>query len=137
MRNYLRSLTAIGLAALAALVSTPAIAQHLHDSARDSLQSGIPLETPWYYPPPYYAYPNPPPGFPPDVFVQPSATAVYTERADAGRTSATPAAPAAAEPANPDNAWYYCAETRAYYPQVKSCSSAWQRVPVQSPSPTP
>ena len=49
---------------------------------------------------------------PPVVYVQP--TPVY-----------------AANPASPANSvWYYCATSNAYYPNVPSCQSPWQLVPV-------
>ncbi|MGQ0652752.1 MAG: hypothetical protein ACT4P4_10885 [Betaproteobacteria bacterium] len=68
----------------------------------------------WYYPPPYYYYPP--------VVVH-SAPPVYVER---------PAEPAPSS----DSAgwWYYCEQSRGYYPYVKTCPGGWQRVP---PAPTP
>ena len=69
---------------------------------------------PWYYgPPPYYYYP-PPYG----VSGQPTT---YIERQDA----------APVEPASTDS-WYYCDQSKAYYPYVKTCPGGWQKV-----SPTP
>lgn len=29
-----------------------------------------------------------------------------------------------------ENSWYYCQDSQAYYPYVKSCDSEWQRVPI-------
>lgn len=68
---------------------------------------------PYYYPEPYYAQPpviinNPPPVY----YVEP------------------PAAPVVA-PAPPSAFWYYCADSRAYYPYVKNCPNGWQRVAPQ------
>ena len=66
---------------------------------------------PWwgwgYYPPPYY-YPQP------QVIVQPAP--VYVD-------SPGPA---------PESYWYYCPGTKAYYPNVQSCSEAWVKVPPRS-----
>jgi hypothetical protein len=62
----------------------------------------------WYYPPPAYYYPPP----------QPAAPPVYVERIDPAESGW----------------WYYCEQSRGYYPYVKECPSGWQRV---SPSPAP
>jgi hypothetical protein len=73
---------------------------------------------PYYYPygyyPPYpYYYPSP-------IVVQQQPT-VYVEQ---------PAAPQA-QPQQPAGYWYYCNDSRAYYPYVKDCASPWQRVAPQ------
>ena len=62
---------------------------------------------PDYYPAPYY--------YPPVVTAPP----VYIEQAD--------------EEAAPEQLpyWYYCAESKTYYPYVKRCAGEWQRVPAQ------
>lgn len=72
---------------------------------------------PRYYYPPYYYYP-------PTIVAAPVAP-TYVEQAPV-------AAPAA--PASPPGYWYYCAESRAYYPYVKQCPGGWQRVSPQPPS---
>ncbi|MDR2240936.1 MAG: hypothetical protein LBE33_10900 [Zoogloeaceae bacterium] len=59
----------------------------------------------YYYPPSYY--------YSPPVVVQPEP--VYIERS-------MPSAPQA------DAVWYYCNESRTYYPYVKTCPGEWQRV---------
>ena len=53
--------------------------------------------------------------------VVPSSPPTYIERDDAERE-----APASAY-------WYYCAESKAYYPYVKHCPGGWQRVAPQPP----
>jgi hypothetical protein len=81
------------------------------------------LLAPWYYPGPYYS-----PGpyyyasYPTVVEVAPSAPTVYMDQ------------PRAVQPAASDAGswWYYCNESRGYYPYVRECASPWQRV-----SPTP
>jgi hypothetical protein len=66
----------------------------------------------WYYPPPYvYA--------PPTVVVQ--QPPVYVEQ--------QPVPPAGSAPAAPQQYWYYCEPSRAYYPSVQTCSEAWVKVP--------
>jgi len=72
---------------------------------------------PWYYPPAYYYYPYYPQA------VAPAAPPVYVERAD--------------EQAAPQSAyWYYCADTKGYYPYVTQCAGGWQRVSPQPPPPS-
>src|SRR3970040_2258070 len=73
---------------------------------------GAPLYPPyWYYPPPplYYPYPYP------AVVAPPASPPVYVEREQ-------------------ENWWYYCEQTRGYYPYVKECPAGWTRVP---PAPPP
>lgn len=64
--------------------------------------------SPWYYPPPVVVVPAPPPAPPP----------VYVEQQPA---------PANAEPAA-QAYWYFCASAKGYYPYVKTCPEAWERV---------
>ena len=76
------------------------------------------LLSPWYYSP-YYVT-----SYPTVVEVVPAAPTVYFEQAQA-------AVPAASDAGS---WWYFCNDTRAYYPYVKECASPWQRV---APSPAP
>jgi hypothetical protein len=62
-----------------------------------------------YYPGPYY-YPQP------QVVVQPAP--VYVDNSQ-------PSQP-------PESYWYYCPTSKAYYPNVPSCSEAWLKVPPRS-----
>lgn len=64
--------------------------------------------SPWYYPPPVVVVPAPQPAPPP----------VYVEQQMA------PESAAQAEPAY----WYYCSSAKGYYPYVKTCPEAWERV---------
>ena len=73
----------------------------------------------WYYPPPYYYYPPPYYYYPPVVIV-PSSPPVYIERRDT-RDSAK-------------SYWYYCPDSKAYYPYVKECASPWQKVEPRPPN---
>ena len=82
----------------------------------------------FYGPPPYY-YSSPyyPPYYPPVVAV-PVSQPTYVEQGQVG------AAPPSAAPAAPEPGyWYYCADSRAYYPYVKECPGGWQRVSPQPP----
>lgn len=73
----------------------------------------------YYYPPYYY-----PPAYvvPAPVIVQPATPPVYIERPD--EQSAAP---------GPSDYWYYCPDTRSYYPHVGTCASPWRRVAPQTP----
>ena len=108
---------AIGAAALA---STSALAQHRHGPRVGiGIHFGVPVYWP-YYPayvyPPYYYYPP--------VVTVPASPPVYVERGD-GQTYAPPVAQAQSSD------WYYCAESRMYYPYARECTGGWQRVPAQ------
>lgn len=83
---------------------------------------GLPLYGPGYYPAPYY---YPPYYYPPAVVV-PSSPPVYIEQ---GNAQAAPG-PASSQ----QNWWYYCADSKTYYPYVKECPGGWQRVAPQPPS---
>lgn len=75
------------------------------------------LLSPWYYPNYYYRpYPTVV-----EVVPQPS---VYIEQ------PAIAAAPAS----DANNWWYYCNDTRTYYPYVRECASPWQQVAPQAPA---
>jgi hypothetical protein len=79
---------------------------------------GFPVYPPaWYYPPPAYYYPPP-------VIAAPAAPPVYIERSDQQAAPSPPAEPY----------WYYCPDSRTYYPYVKDCRSPWQRVPARPPA---
>lgn len=69
-------------------------------------------------PPVYYNTPPASPGYSaaPTYYSPPQATSYY--------------APA---PAPPQGEWYYCADSRAFYPYVRDCARGWQRVPSQPP----
>ncbi len=75
-----------------------------------------------YYPSPYYYYPAPVYYSSPVVVQQ--APTVYVERPDI--------APAQPQSQPAQNYWYFCNDSRTYYPYVKDCPGGWQRV-----SPTP
>jgi len=105
--------TALFLAALAFSGAASA-----HGRVVVGLGFGFPIwgPAPWYYgPPPYYYYP------PAAVVSSPPVT--YIERQDARQDT----------PASTDY-WYYCEQSKTYYPYVKTCPGGWQRV---SPTPPP
>src|SRR5829696_641831 len=98
MKFATKSLCAL-LLLLGAAASAPALA---HGGVRFGIGIGVPLyPSPWYYPPPAYYYPAP-------VVVQ--SQPVYVERA-----------PAQAAAAPSEQYWYYCTDSKTYYPYVKQC----------------
>lgn len=100
---------------LGAAASAPALAWH-GGGVRFGVVVGAPFY-PWYYPPyygPYYS----PYYYPPAV---PAAPTTYVEQG--GAQSAPPRT----------SYWYYCAESKTYYPYVKECPGGWQRVAPQPP----
>ena len=97
-------------------------------------------QAPLYYPqepayasaPPYYpqgpAYANAPPTY----YNTPTAGPGYSAMPSyySAPQAASYYAPA---PAQRQGEWYYCADSRSYYPYVRDCPGGWQRVPVQPP----
>jgi hypothetical protein len=88
----------------------------------------------WYYPhyypyspyspySPYYpSYPYYYPYYYPPAVVVPSTPPTYIERSEPESSSTTP------------GVWYYCPDSKNYYPYVKECPGGWQKVPAQPPS---
>ena len=74
----------------------------------------------WYYPPPPAYY-----GYPPVAVAAPDSPQAYVEQGDG-------------QPAPPQQpSWYYCSDSKAYYPYVKECSGGWQQVAPQPPPSVP
>jgi|SRR3954468_7140456 hypothetical protein len=97
------------LAALGALSSGSALAWH--HRAHVGVFIGGPV---WYpYPYPYYAYP-------PTVVVREAPPTTYIEQSTPDSGAQQP------------GYWYYCADSRAYYPYVKDCPAGWQKVAPQA-----
>jgi hypothetical protein len=83
----------------------------------------------WYwYPEPAYPYPTYVPPAPPLVLetppLPPPAPVVVMP---------PPPPPALAAGAPPPQFWYYCGESRAYYPYVPTCSGPWRQVSATPP----
>jgi hypothetical protein len=76
----------------------------------------------YYYPAPYYYPYAPAVAVPVPVPAQPQE---YVEQGQSGPT------PVQAAPGQQSGTWYYCDDSRTYYPYVKSCSSGWRPVPAQ------
>ncbi len=108
----MKKLAILALAAAAVFASGSALA---HGRVFFGVGIGVPVCCgPYYYGYPYYPYYY-------DTYYEP-------------RTVVVPAQPQRyIEQSSPDSGyWYYCAESKTYYPYVKYCPGGWQRV-----SPTP
>lgn len=121
-------------AAAAALIGVCGVAQ----AARVGVYIGAGV--PYYYPVapvPYYCgapvIVAPPPPQAPDYIEQGQAGAPAMDEQQ-GPVNAPPGDAAADQEANADT-WYYCDESKTYYPYVKQCSSGWRAVPAQ-PAPS-
>ncbi|HSB61488.1 MAG TPA: hypothetical protein VLI67_07195 [Vicinamibacteria bacterium] len=68
----------------------------------------------WYWGAPYYVY------SPPTVVVEQPPVYVQQEPSQA-----------------PEQYWYYCEPSRAYYPYVKECPTTWLKVVPQAPPSEP
>ena len=113
MKRMKAALT-LGAVLLSATASAPALAHHGGGHVRFGVVIGAPFYPWWYYPPyPYYYYPP--------VVTVPAAPTTYIEQAGPG------SAP------QPQGYWYYCVESKTYYPYVKECAGSWQRVAPQPP----
>lgn len=118
MKRYSKMVAVLILLAAGAAASQSAMA---HGGVRFGVNIGIPLYWPGYYPGPYYpypayAYPAPAYGYsaaPPAAYVEQGVpqTAPVQSQAD----------------------WYYCPNSKSYYPYVRDCPGGWQRVSPQPP----
>ena len=116
MKKPSKLLIGIALAAAGVLGAGSAMAWHGHPRVFVGFNVGpywgpSPFWGPWpyYYPAPVYA----------PVVVAPPQPVQYVERNDQPLQSGY---------------WYYCEPSRAYYPYVKECSSAWKAVPPSPPA---
>jgi len=89
---------------------------HYHGGSRIVFGLGIGVGYPWGYPYGYGYYPYYPAYayYPPYVVQQ--QPQVYVEQ------------PQVQQAQEPSGYWYYCSDSRAYYPYVKECPAGWQRV---------
>lgn len=104
----MRKLSILAMLAVGCLLASSA------NAARVGVFVGVPLWDPGYYGPPAY-YPPPVYYNPPPVYVE-SAPPVYVQ-----------------QNAESNNYWYYCKESKAYYPYAQSCPSNWMKVVPNSP----
>jgi len=111
--RIVKMIISLAMIVLGTAASGTALAWRHHGHARFGVFIGAPAY--WYYPAPYY------PPYYPSVVTVPASPPVYVERGSAG-----------GEP-SADAYWYYCAESKAYYPYIKECPGGWQRVVPQPP----
>lgn len=122
--KLLAKLSAAACVVLAVVASAPASAHGYWGGPRFGI--GVVVPFPGYYPGYYSPWYDYPPGYayePPVVYVQP--------------TPAAAPAPLASAPAAQQGFWYYCADSKMYYPYAKDCPSPWQQVSPQPPAPRP
>jgi hypothetical protein len=102
-----------------------AVRGHSHSysrGARVGVFVGAPIiASPWWYHPYPYYYGYAPYYYPPTVYVQEQPT-VYVEQ------QAPVPPPLSAPQAQPEPYWYYCQDSKTYYPYVQKCATPWQRV---------
>ncbi|HTR08062.1 MAG TPA: hypothetical protein VMJ11_15720 [Paraburkholderia sp.] len=126
-----RSKLLFGVAA-AALVGVSGVAHAAHVGV--FIGGGVPYyypvaPVPYYYGPPAVIV-APPPQAPNYVEQgQPQASAA-PEQAPPGPANAPPGGEAGNQIADSDT-WYYCDNSKTYYPYVNECSSGWRAVPAQ------
>jgi hypothetical protein len=74
---------------------------------------GFPVfPAPYYYPPPAYYYPPAVVAAPAPVYIEPAQPQVVQQ---------------------PEQYWYYCPDSKTYYPYVQQCATQWQRVSPRPP----
>lgn len=84
----------------------------------------IVIGAPYYYPPYYYPYY---PSYPYPYRYGPPVVREYIYEQPAQRQ-----APTVVAPQTPT--WYYCRESKAYYPYVNECPGGWDSVPAKPPA---
>jgi hypothetical protein len=109
MNKLIKVALASSLMLLGALASGPALAHHVRTHV------GVFIGGPVWYPYPYYAYP-------PTVVVREAPPTTYIEQSSPDTTQQ-------------QSYWYYCADSKAYYPYVKDCPAGWQKVVPQTQPP--
>jgi hypothetical protein len=75
-------------------------------------------------------------GSPPVYYNTPPVGPGYYGNAAAPTYSYSTPQPApyyAPAPTQSQGEWYYCADSKSYYPYVRECPAGWQRVPAQPP----
>ena len=124
----------VSLVALAA--SAPAMAQHRGHFGGPRVSIGFGFGVPFGYHP-YYYPPYPPYYYYPPMAVVPAAPPTYIERPEniQEQYQQQPQAPsqAQAQASTAPSDWFYCPDSKTYYPYVQRCASEWQRVTPHPP----
>jgi hypothetical protein len=132
MNGYSKAAIVFSLLAIGTAASESAMAQH-HGGVRFGINIGIPLFGPGYYPPyayPAYAYPAPAYAYPAPAYAYPAPSYSYPAPAMAPAVPYAQQTMPQAAPA-PQQDWFYCPSSSAYYPYVRECPGGWQRVAAQ------
>ena len=140
MKRYSKAIPMFLLLIFGAVVSSSAMAQRYGHGGgvRWGISIGVPLYGLGYYPGPYsypaYAYPAAAYAYPGPAYAYPGpAVAPSAGYVEQGYAQAAPSpAPTQAQP-QPQGDWYYCADSKTYYPYVRECPGGWQRVPPTPP----
>ena len=125
MKRYLKLIPALLLLVSGAGMSGSAMAQHRgHGGVHWGISIGVPLYWPGYYPG-YYPYPY---AYPGPAYAYPGPAYAYPGPAVAPPTAYVEQNPPPAVPAQPQGDWYFCADSKSYYPYARECPGGWQRV---------
>lgn len=125
MKKTTRTVLAFTAVLMCGVLATESAFAH-GPRTRVGIYVGVPLvgfgyhgyyRSPYYYPS-YYSYPS----YYPTPMLMQQQQPVYVEQ------NPQPA-PEAQSPST--GYWYYCADSRTYYPYVKDCRTGWQRVAPQ------
>jgi hypothetical protein len=131
MKRYLSTTLVTLFAAGALAISAAAADAHGHFRGRVGVFIGAPIvASPWAYPYYGYGYPYYGPAYYPPVVEQPS---VYVEQAPSAVAPAAPPPASAPQAQAQQQYWYFCQDTKTYYPHVQTCASPWQRVMPHAP----
>ena len=123
--RIMRGIVLMGAALLMTVSSAWADGRHHRSGANVGIYVGPgffwgpPVYRP-YYPRPYY-YPGPYYETAP-IIVRPVPPPVYIEQGNIQENLSTISTQEAT------NYWYYCRESKGYYPYVKDCKGEWQKV---------
>lgn len=147
MRNTIASILFAALLAASMQAAGHDRNGHTHSRVGVGFYFGAPLywDSWWggynyYYPPPvvirpplvfYDQHGNPVPN---DVLA-PGDTLIYYDRYGNPVPLVQPQAQSRPQPETPAPAWFFCADSNSYYPYVRTCPSAWQRVAPFPPPP--
>ncbi len=131
----LAALTTVSALSALALVSIDADARTHHGRARVGVYIGGPVIAPWrpFYGYGYgYGYPYGYPYYQAPVVVQEQPTVYVEQQPDPSFAGQAAPAPSSAPQAQTPY-WYYCQDSKTYYPHVQTCTSPWQRVIPHAP----
>ena len=143
MKRYFKRVAVLFLLMFGAAASGSVMAQHYgrgygygHGygygaNVRFGITLGVPLYGPGYYPGPYNAYPAY--AYPAPAYSYPGPAYAYPGPAVAPSGAYVEQGFSQAAPTQPQGDWFYCADSKTYYPYVRECPGGWQRVPAQPP----